>query len=101
MVTIGVPGITIKDLLEKGIICDGTKVFSNSSNIEGTIQSNGDIQIEIKGVTRIFPFPSGAARAVEGKSLNGWIYWKIYDSDTQSYKELDFYRKKYLQKHSD
>ncbi len=33
--------------------------------------------MNIDGSSKIFPYPSGAARAVVNLSVNGWIFWRI------------------------
>lgn len=88
------PSITLKMIIDSGILKSGIKVYSvtNEKNT-GILNADGSITLEIKNEVRNFPFPSGAARAIENRSLNGWIYWTIKESN--SYKELSYYRNLY------
>lgn len=91
------PSITLKMIIDAGVIKAGVKVYSSlDKNIFGVLNSDGSISIKIKNKNRVFPFPSGAARAIENRSLNGWKYWTIQDSN--EYKDLGFYRDIYIKK---
>lgn len=98
MVQIGLPGVTLKDLIQSGIIKSGTKLFSPTNNAIGQIDDSGSITITINGKSQIFYSPSGAARAIEKKSINGWIYWQLIDSHSNSLENLSFFREKHLNK---
>jgi len=66
--------ITLKMLLDESIIEKGTVLYSNTNPIKtAKINSGGCIELNIDGSLKIFPFPSGAARAVVNLSVNGWI----------------------------
>lgn len=97
MIDFDAPGTTIKMLVDEGILKAGSTVYGSlANNVSGILSEDGDISLVIDNKFRKFPFPSGAARAVEKRSLNGWIYWKIMDEDTNTFKELKYYRDKYV-----
>jgi hypothetical protein len=76
--TSGLTEITLKMLFEDGIVKNGTVLYSSSNPIKtAMINSEGCIQLNINGSQKIFPYPSGAARALVNLSVNGWIFWKI------------------------
>lgn len=96
MAITGEPDITIKMLVDEGILKAGTKIYG-LNNFSGTLNDDGTIILTINDQVRTFPFPSGAARAVEKRSLNGWTYWKVMDEHTKTLKELTYYREKYIE----
>lgn len=66
------------------------KYTSTNEKISGII----NIEINIEGVKKVFPFPSGAARAFAKTSVNGWKFWKInYNNQLIELTEL---KRKYL-----
>lgn len=70
--------ITIKMLLESGLIKPGTNIYSDTHPVKtATINSDGLISIDIDGNRKLFPYPSGAARALVNLSVNGWTFWRI------------------------
>lgn len=70
--------ITLKMLLEEGIIEKGTVLYSDTKPTKTVkINSEGCIELNIDGSFKTFPFPSGAARAIVNLSVNGWKFWKI------------------------
>jgi hypothetical protein len=70
--------ITIKMLLESGLITPGTILYSDTNPVKtATINSDGLISIDVDGNRKFFPYPSGAARALVNLSVNGWTFWKI------------------------
>ena len=96
-----VPDVTLKMIIESGIIKPDTKVYASlnyqavgSPQIIGNLNKDGSISFYIDNQLKTFPFPSGAARAIAKISVNGWIFWKILDSG--QYKELSFFKEKYL-----
>jgi len=93
---IEIPDITLKTIIESGIIKTGTKVFAISDNqITGVLNNDGSLTLNIDNQQKIFPFPSGAARAVTKTSVNGWIFWMIDDNGTIN--NLKFYKEKYME----
>jgi hypothetical protein len=76
--TSGLPEITLKMLLDEGIVEKGTVFYSDTKPTKTVkINSEGCIELNIDGSLKIFPFPSGAARAIVNLSVNGWKFWKI------------------------
>ena len=91
------PTITLKMIIDAGILKPNSVVYSSlNKHITGTLNADGSLSILINKEIKTFPFCSGAARAVEDRSLNGWIYWLIEDED--ELKPLDYYRTKYKEK---
>ena len=89
------PDIELKTLIDEGFIKPNTIVFATSNqNIEGLLNKDGAIILKIDGSERIFPFPSGAARAIVNTSVNGWKFWKIKEDD--NFIELSEVKKRYL-----
>jgi hypothetical protein len=74
--------IELKNLIEEGFIKPNTKVYASSNEkIEGLLNKDGAIILKIDGVEKIFPFPSGAARAIVKLSVNGWKFWRIRENE--------------------
>ena len=77
------PDIDLKKLIEEGYIKPNTIVYaSTDKSIEGLLDENGAIILNINGIRKLFPFPSGAARAIVNLSVNGWKFWMIKENDT-------------------
>jgi hypothetical protein len=64
-------------LLEPGIIV----YAASDSNITGTLNADGSIELTINGRKKVFPYPSGAARAVRNISVSGWVFRKVKEND--------------------
>ncbi len=74
----GLSEITLKMLLDEGIVENGTVFYSDTKPVKiAKINSEGYIELNIDGSLKVFPFPSGAARALVNLSVNGWKFWKI------------------------
>jgi len=70
--------ITLKMLLDEGIIEKGTVLYSDTNPTKtAKINSDGFIDLNIDGSQKLNPFPSGAARALVNLRVNGWKFWKI------------------------
>ena len=94
-----IPDITLKIIIDVGIIDIGTKVYAYPDNkIIGTLDKEGAITLSLENETRTFPFPSGAARAITKTSINGWKFWRILENG--EYHELSYYKEKYKQTES-
>jgi len=92
-----VPDITLKMIIDSGLIKSDTKVFASINHeIIGNINRDGSITLFINNQQKTFPFPSGAARAIVKLSVNGWLFWKILDSN--QYKELSYFKQEYIKK---
>lgn len=91
------PDIELKKLIEEDFIEPNTKVYASSDySIEGLLNKDGAIILKIDGVEKVFPFPSGAARAIVNLSVNGWKFWKIKEGE--NFIELSEIKKRYLKK---
>ncbi|MCD2424384.1 hypothetical protein LQ567_16510 [Niabella pedocola] len=87
--------VTLKMILEKGILQANLKLTSVlNPEIEGVLNEDGSITVTINGQKRTFLYPSGAARYVEQRSINGWIYWQI-ELEGMKYT-LSYYRDLYI-----
>ena len=91
---IGITNITLKMIIDSGLIKPDTTIYSLSQpQVIGNINSDGSITLVVDNQNKVFISPSGAAREVVKLSVNGWIFWKIFiDND---YKELSILREKY------
>jgi len=89
--------ITLKMLLDAGIIEKGTVLYSDTNPTKtAKINSEGCIEVNIDGSTKIFPFPSGAARAIVNLSVNGWKFWKVKIKN--EFKEISELRQLYKER---
>lgn len=69
-------------VIEAGLLKPGITVYAASdNNITGTLNGDGSIELVLNGSKKIFPYPSGAARAVKNISVSGWIFWKVKEND--------------------
>lgn len=90
------PSITLKMIIDGGILHAGIKLYTPSNDkVFGTLNLDGSITLEINNDLKKFYSPSGAARAIEKKNLNGWIYWRVRESNT--YQDLRYFRNKYIE----
>lgn len=91
------PDVTLKMIIDSGIIKPGTKVYARVNlQIYGIVNVDGSISLEIDSEHKVFPFPSGAARAITKTSVSGWLFWKILESE--EYKDLTYFKNIYLEK---
>lgn len=88
-------GVTIKMLLDAGRLNVGQKIHPlNGKAVFGVILADGKIEVELNSRKKSYISLSGAARAVEDLSVNGWTYWYT-DVDGQK-KPLTETRTEYL-----
>ncbi|MES2734077.1 MAG: hypothetical protein V4714_20185 [Bacteroidota bacterium] len=74
--------ITLKMIVDAGLINADTALYSDTNPVKtAKINSDGFIEIDINGNRKLFPYPSGAARAIVNLSVNGWKFWKINLND--------------------
>jgi len=86
--------ITLKMILDSGLIEPGTNIYlSSHPEVKGKINSDGSITLPLDRQDKVFHSPSGAARAVVKLSVNGWTFWKLLINN--EYKELSFLREQY------
>lgn len=89
-----IPDVTLKMILDIGILKIGTRVYASPDNkITGTLDKEGSITLNIENEIKIFPFPSGAARSITKTSVNGWKFWRVLENG--NYNELSYYKEKY------
>ena len=87
--------ITLEMVIKAGLLEPGTTLYAASdSNVTGTLNADGSIDLVIDGIKKIFPYPSGAARAVRNISVSGWVFWKVIENG--QFVELIKYKQKYL-----
>ena len=84
------PDPKLEDLIEAGLLISGSSLFKIDTSEElGVVNSEGKIEIQKNGELRTFEYPSGAARWLEGRSINGWIYWGVdVEGELMSLKQL-------------
>lgn len=86
--------ITLEMIIKAGILKSGITLYAASdNNVTGTLNADGSITLSIDGNPKIFPYPSGAARAIRNISVSGWVFWKVME-DGQLI-ELLSYKKKF------
>ncbi|SDX36676.1 hypothetical protein SAMN05444410_11451 [Hydrobacter penzbergensis] len=67
--------ITLKMLIDVGLLHAGQEIFCENPSIKGVINLDGSITVNVDGKDCHFEYLSGAARHIEKRSLNGWLYW--------------------------
>jgi hypothetical protein len=81
-IALKISNTTLKMLLDASIITPGQPVHPvNGKSYVGEIIRTGELVVSIAGELRTFKSPSGAAKAVEKSSINGWRYWGIKQDD--------------------
>ena len=74
----------LRDLVESGKLAPGTKLYRKRKGqiIEATITEHGLIQLADGSLHKT---PSGAAKVyTDGKSVDGWLFWHLSDSNGQT-----------------
>ena len=87
--------VTLKMLIESEILSPGLELVCANPNVHGILNSDGSIKIMMDGKEKIFPFLSGAARYIEKRSLNGWIYWQVRNGEGRT--DLSAFRDAYIE----
>jgi len=90
--------ITLKMLIDSGLFIPGQRVFSQDGSVSGFLNTDGSITVHLKDQDKTFEYLSGAARYIEKRSLNGWLYWHVL-VDGQKVA-LDTFRDQYLDQNS-
>lgn len=87
--------ITLKMLIDSHILKPGQVIYpmKGKMKVEGVLNEDGTISMTINTKIRHFLSPSGAAKAVENKSVNGWIYWGVKENN--ALVELSTFRLKF------
>jgi len=79
--------LTVKDLLDAGLVEVGQELVPNRSGYEdrrATITASGHLVVDGK----TYESPSGAGKAVLKRSINGWWFWRVGSPTGVSLKEL-------------
>jgi len=85
--------IDVADLLSGGLLAAGQQLRPVSSAFKSrTAVVLPDGRIDVDG--QVFDTPSGAGRAVRGRSTNGWTFWLV---DLTTKKSLAALRREYLE----
>lgn len=88
--------ITLQNLLDAGILKAGIRIYAETdSNLIATLSHSGNILLDINGSIVEKQSLSGAAKAITGKSINGWLFWKAEEAGRL--ETLSFFRDKYQQ----
>jgi len=88
--------ITLSMIIEAGLLQPGTIIYAASDiNITGLLNKDGSINLMIDGKERVFPYPSGAARAIRKVSVSGWVFWKVKEAG--KLVELLKFKQKYIE----
>jgi len=84
--------VTLEMIIKAGLLKPGITLYAASdNNVKGILNADGSITLVIDDIQKIFPYPSGAARAVRNISVSGWVFWKVMEDgrliDLLSYKQ--------------
>jgi hypothetical protein len=86
--------ITLKMLIDGGVLNTSQEIFCDNPAIKGILNADGSITVNIDGKDQTFNYLSGAARHIEKRSLNGWLYWHVKNG-TEKYA-IGSFRDEYL-----
>ncbi|TBO42253.1 restriction system modified-DNA reader domain-containing protein [Pedobacter kyonggii] len=91
--------VTLKMILDAGILKPGTRLFASTHpNVNALLTGDGKINIDFDGQIRTFDFLSGAARSLTNLSLNGWKFWSV-EIDNE-WKEVSYLRELFIKAHT-
>ena len=91
--------ITLEMVIKAGLLEPGITVYAGSdNNVTGILNADGSIELSVDGIRKVFPYPSGAARAVRNISVSGWVFWKVLEGE--QLVELLKYKQRYLKVNS-
>lgn len=89
--------VVLKMLVDCGMLSPGAELLSDNPDARAILNSDGSIKVIFEGNEKLFSYPSGAARYVEKKSLNGWAYWFLLCNGEKRYLSSfrdEYYRNK-------
>jgi len=86
--------VTLKMLLDSKILSPGLELTCANPDVNGELNADGSITVFYHSQRKKFDYLSGAARFIEKKSLNGWLYWDVVHDGTR--KNLGAFRDQYL-----
>lgn len=81
-------------LIESKILSPYTELLCPNPAVKGILNDDGSIKVFIKGEEKVFEYLSGAARHIEKRSINGWIYWQTMTKKGRV--PLSVFRDKYV-----
>lgn len=68
---------SLQDLISSGTLPVGTKLFHPSRGQGGRGFSATVVSGGIRVGSQTYSTPTAAAHSITGKSVDGWIYWKL------------------------
>lgn len=80
-------GFAIRDLIKAELLTPGVELFGGVpkyAHARSRVLEDG--QLEVDG--RIYDTPSGAGKAVIGRTVNGWYLWRVGSADGPRLSEL-------------
>jgi len=80
------PRVTLADLISAGLLDSGTTIYARSAFDSKPATLLPDGRLDVDGET--YDSPSGAAKAVTGKSTNGWWFWRLEPGSRRSLSDL-------------
>src|SRR5665213_2493507 len=80
------PRVTLADLIGANLLDPGTTVFARAAFDSKPATLLPDGRLDVDGET--YDSPSGAAKAVTGKSTNGWWFWRLEPGSRRSLSDL-------------
>ena len=80
------PRVTLADLIGANLLGPGTTLFARTAFDSKPATLLPDGRLDVDGVT--YDSPSGAAKAVTGKSTNGWWFWRLEPGSRRSLSDL-------------
>ena len=86
--------VTLKMLIESKILLPGLELVCPNPKVRGNLNSDGSITVNIEGKEKKFDYLSGAARHIEKRSINGWIYWHVIINGEE--RNIGSFRDEYL-----
>ncbi|MGC3973225.1 MAG: hypothetical protein QM771_02405, partial [Nitrospira sp.] len=89
--------VTLKMLIDSNILLPGSKLICTNPNVYGILNPNGSIKLFRDGKIKEFEYLSGAARFVEKRSINGWLYWHVLIGNKST--SLSSFRDTYIDQH--
>jgi len=80
------PRVTLADLISAGLLDSGMTIYARPGFDSRTATLLPDGRLDVDGAT--YDSPSGAAKAVTGKSTNGWWFWRLEPGSRRSLSDL-------------
>lgn len=89
--------VDLSNLVQNGIIEPNTKIIKVFKGLryEAIITEDGQIDITLNGLKKLYNSPSPVAKDIIKSAQNGWVWWSL-EGDPKG-RTLDYYRQKYIQ----